>query len=194
MKKAALFLVSLILPASVLAQTNCPVLIGKVNPKVTQSWSRVGRSFGNMASDHADARNRQLANTPDFSVEIKNASGKTIRGLKVQAAYFDATEDLHNIPISWEANKSIKVGEDKTLTWSNDLYKGSESDIGWVVVVQKILFEDGSRWEFTSSTPSCYGEYWADKKHPRLTALPEQAKFQNIADSKESDGPTTLSK
>ena len=189
MRNTVLTVVLLALPLSAVAQSTCPVIIEKVNPKVTQSWSRVSRSLNSN-----DAERRHLANTPDFSIQFKNASGKDIRGLKVHAAYFDATEDLHTIPISWNANKTIKNGEEKSLIWTNELYKGDETDVGWIVVIEKVLFEDGSKWEYTPSTPSCYGEYWANKKHPRLTALPDQEKFQQSAQSKVNDGGSGMAK
>ncbi len=190
MKTAILFSGLIALPLSALSQTNCPVLIGKVNPKVTQSWSRVGRSLGT----NNEVDRRHLANTPDFSVEFKNNSGKDIRGLKIHVAYFDATEDLHLIPISWNANKTIKSGEDKTINWSNELYKGDETDVGWIAVIEKVLFEDGTKWEYSADTPSCYGEYWVSKKHPRLTALPDRQKFQQASDGKEETGKAGMAK
>ena len=91
---------------------------------------------------------------------MKNASGKAIRGLKVQAAYFDATEDLHLIPMAWNASQVIKNGDKKNLTWQNDFSNKGETKIGWLVVLQKVLFEDGTEWDYTSTSPSCYGEYW----------------------------------
>jgi hypothetical protein len=44
---------------------------------------------------------------------VNNGFGKDIRGLKVRAAYFDATEDLHPILLSWNANKAIESGDTK---------------------------------------------------------------------------------
>ena len=164
----------LFLPLATAAQTSCPVFISKVNPRTTQSWSKFGRTL----TSKNEAERKHIADTPDFSVELRNASGKDIRGLKLQAAYYDATEDLHLIPIAWNASQSIKDGSEKTINWENEIYKDSvPTSVGWLVVVQKILFEDGSKWEYSDATPECYGEWWRDKKHPQLTKLPEQAKF-----------------
>jgi hypothetical protein len=156
------------------AQSSCPVVIEQVNPKTTQSWSRVGRSL----TAKNEYERQKLNDTPDFVVKAKNMSGKQVRGLKMQAAFFDATEDLHMIPISWNAPEVIKDGESKNINWENALYNKDETMVGWVVVVQKILFEDGTKWDYTSAAPSCYGEWWKDKRHPRLTKLPMEEQFQ----------------
>lgn len=182
MNRTALSLCLCLLPVSAVAQS-CPVQIEQVNPKTTQSWSRVGRSL----TAKNDYERERLKDTPDFVVKVKNVSGKQVRGLKVQAAFFDATEDLHMIPIAWNASEIIKDGESKNLNWENELYNKDETMVGWLVVVQKILFEDGTKWDYTSASPSCYGEWWKDKKHPRLTKLPMEEQFQ----IKRSDGTSS---
>jgi hypothetical protein len=144
----------------------CPLRFGKVNPNVTDSWSRVGRSMSKMNA-HAAAM------LPDFEVKVENASGKDIRGLKVQAFHYDATEDLHAVPIAWNWQSSIKAGTEKTLRWENPYY--DTGFVGWLVVPIKVLFEDGTSWEAKTadSLGGCYGEFWRSKKHPRLTSLPK---------------------
>jgi hypothetical protein len=138
----------------------CPLKFGKVNPTATgPSLSRVGR---------------KMTDPPDFEVRVQNVSGKDVRGLKVQAAYFDATEDLTIIPVEWNWTSGIKVNAEKTLLWQNIYHK--TASVGWLVVPVKILFEDGSTWEAKTpdSLVGCFGEYWRDKKHARLTALPAE--------------------
>ena len=118
-------------------------------------------------------RERQV---PEFKVKVQNISGKEIRGLKVSAAYYDATEDLHTIPVTWNWSSTIKTGAETTLHWKNHTYAGTDF-VGWLVVPVKVLFEDGSSWDARDpsvSTAGCYGEYWRTKKHPRLTALPAE--------------------
>jgi len=184
MKRIVLLSCALALPLGAVAQSSCPVLIENVNPRTTQSMSRFGRAL----TAKNDYEREHLKNTPDFSVKLKNVSGKQVRGLKVQAAYFDATEDLHMIPVSWNTPDIIKDGQSKTINWENELYNKDETMVGWVVVVQKILFEDGTKWEYTSAAPSCYGEWWKDGRHPRLTKLPMEEKFQTGQDGGASSG------
>jgi hypothetical protein len=174
MKNSVLFFCVLSLPIAAVAQSTCPVTIESVNPKTTQSWNRVGRVMA--AKD--EASRQEIMDSPDFVVKVKNASGKQVRGLKVQAAFFDATEDLHMIPVAWNAPDIIKDGESKNFNWENGLYGSKDQTmVGWLVVVQKILFEDGTKWDYTSATASCYGEWWKNKKHPRLTTLPTPEQF-----------------
>lgn len=118
----------------------CPLTILKVDPDVKQSWNRFGRALTN-----SEAERNHMNHTPDIQVKVSNVSGKDIRGLKMAAAWFDATEDLHVIPIAWNWTSPIKAGAENTLTWANELYK-QETRIGWIVVPIKVLFEDGSKW------------------------------------------------
>jgi hypothetical protein len=48
---------------------------------------------------------------------------------------------------------------------------------GLIIFPWKVLFEDGSRWNWTFETSQvCFGEFWRDPKHPRLTTLPMEVK------------------
>lgn len=108
---------------------------------------------------------------PRFELKVRNASGKQIRGLKVRAAYFDSTEDLHVIPVSWGASESMKPGATRTLSWENAW--ADTSSIGWIVSPVKVLFDDGSAWVADEDNlRGCFGEDWVDRKHPRLTKIP----------------------
>src|SRR4029078_215810 len=92
----------------------CPLQFLKVDPLVRKGWGRTG---GALAS-HNQGRNMR----PDFEVKVKNSTEQPIRGLKIQAAYFDATEDLHRIPVAWNWNNRIEAGAEKTMSWPNELY------------------------------------------------------------------------
>jgi hypothetical protein len=104
-----------------------------------------------------------------FAIRVKNTSGKDIRGYKVQPGFFDATEDLHASPFELGSHRPIKIGKIDGSDWPNPFFQAG--GIGWVVVIKKVLFEDGSIWVGSEARP-CYGEQWEDKKHPRLTKLP----------------------
>ena len=133
---ALLFLVTVCCPGQ------CPVKFIKVTPDRTQSWSRVGRS---LTQDPKKPKEM----LPDFSIRLQNASTKEIRGLKFQAAYFDATEDLHTIPVAWNWQPNMKAGSEKTLNQENPY--SDTAVVGWVVVPIKVLFADGTKWEAPES-------------------------------------------
>lgn len=150
-------------------QDSCPVTFIKVDPEANR-LSRIIKS--------------NTTPPPEFNIKIENNSGKDIRGAKFQAAYFDATEDLHLIPVAWNTTKGIKAGVEQTVSWDNSLYADrNHTAVGWIVVPMKLLFEDGTTWMATEDMQGCYGEYWKDKKHPRLTKIPVE-----VVRSKQPDG------
>jgi hypothetical protein len=146
--------------ASVCCYGQCPLKFETVTPGTLMTWGNVGKRLADQI--------------PSFKVKVQNVSGTAIRGLKIQAGYWDATEDLFRIPVAWNWNSPIKAGSETTLHWENAIYAHT-SYVGWVVTPIKVLFEDGSTWDaHAESMAGCYGEYWRDKKHPRLTALPPE--------------------
>ena len=133
----------------------------------------------------ARGQNKQPG-VPEFKVKVQNISGRAIRGLKIQAAYYDATEDLHTIPVAWNWQSAIAVGAETTLHWSNSEYH-TKDFVGWLVAPLKVLYEDGSTWSAPGTPESmagCFGEYWRDKKHPRITLLPAEILKPTPSDSK----------
>jgi len=138
---------------------SCPIEIVKIDPTGNDSF---GHAFSN-------AMNGVSARRTDgtfFVLKVKNTSGKEIRGMKFQAAYYDATEDLHDIPVAWNWTDPIKVGAEKSFRWEN-IWR-EESKLGWRVRVLKVLFEDGSKWE-PSPADACKGEFWRNKKHQKTS-------------------------
>jgi len=142
-------------PASQVSTPICPINIIKVDPFAYTSFME------NMGS----GRNTNKNGARDFLVKIKNVSSKDIKGMKFQAAYYDATEDLHLIPVEWNWDKAVKDGEDKDFRWANELWK-DDARIGWKVWLTKILFTDGTKWSAENSQ-MCFAEYWRDKKHKK---------------------------
>lgn len=141
----------------------CPVEIESVNPADVRSWAHVSRSLDNTKAPLP----------PDFSIKVRNSSDKDIRGMKILAAYYDSTEDLHIIPVTWNSSVIVKAGTEKVIKWDNFEHAKS-AYIGWIVIPSKVLFEDGSKWEYGAATHDCFGEYWHSKKHPRLTGPPDE--------------------
>ncbi len=129
----------------------CPISITNINPTGSDSFGH------GLTSGNAHANDGRM-----FVLKVKNASGKDIRGMKFQAAYFDAMEDATDIPVSWEWTDPLKLGTEKSFRWENSWR--AESKVGWKVRLTKVLFDDGSRWE-PAPGQTCSAEYWRDKRH-----------------------------
>jgi len=138
----------------------CPIEITKIVP-VTESL------LNNMATYESIGGKGYSAHNKFFKLQLRNVSGKDIRGMKFQAAYYDATEELNEIPVEWNWTKAVKDKREESFMWRNELWK-QESLIGWVVWPTKILFEDGSSWQ-ADEKHACSGEFWRDKKHKKVT-------------------------
>jgi hypothetical protein len=142
--------------------SGCPVEVVKMNPSHESFWNNMAttRTYGNTTvNDH----NKFL------EVKVKNNSGKTIRGIKFVAAYYDATEDLNTIPTTWGLHSEVKPGEVGTGNWNTNRYQ-KEASIGWVILPWKILYTDGSKWQ--QSGIDCMYESWKNKQHPRVNKAP----------------------
>jgi hypothetical protein len=133
----------------------CPVSITNINP--TGSDSMGGGFMKGMGGGDAHSNDGRM-----FVLKVKNTSGKDIKGMKFQAAYFDATEDLSDIPVSWEWTDPLKADAEKSFRWQN-LWR-EESKVGWRVRLTKVLYGDGSKWEAVKGQ-TCSGEFWRDKHH-----------------------------
>ena len=81
--------------------SSCPVEIAKVNPSHESLLDnmRTLRTYGNTT---VSAHNKFL------EVKVKNNTDKTIRGITFVTAYYDATEDLHTIPVAWGLHREVK--------------------------------------------------------------------------------------
>lgn len=142
--------VSAPLPAN--TPDGCPIKITNINPTGDESFGRGLLSGGNVHDKDGHM----------FVLKVKNTSGKDIRGMKFQAAYFDATEDTTDIPVSWQWTDPLKADAEKSFRWQN-LWR-QESKVGWRVRLTKVLYEDGSNWE-ASKDNTCSEDYWRDKRH-----------------------------
>ena len=140
-------------PTSADTAATCPVAITGINPSGADSFGRAFlRNTGN-----AHANDGRM-----FVLRARNDSGKDIRGMKFQAAYFDATEDTTDIPISWEWTDPLKASAEKSFRWENAWRE--ESKVGWRVRLVKVLYEDGTKWEAPDAS-ACRADYWRDKHH-----------------------------
>ncbi len=128
-----------------LDEHQCPVKFLVVNPKGNDSFGGALFKGGN-----AHANDGKM-----FVLKLKNTSTKTIRGMKFQASYYDATHDLHDIPVAWNWTVPIKPDEEKSFRWENNWH--DTSVVGWRVLLLKVLFDDETKWE-PSAESACFGE------------------------------------
>jgi hypothetical protein len=131
---------------------SCPILVTKIDPTGNET-------FGHVV---ASGKNASASNGRMFVLKVQNTSGKDIKGMKFQAAYYDAIEDLSDIPVAWQWTDPLKAGDEKSFRWENSWRE--EARVGWKVRLTKVLFEDGSKWEPVAGQ-TCSGEYWRDKHH-----------------------------
>lgn len=130
----------------------CPVKIEKIDPTGNESFSH-----GLMSGGSVHSKDGKM-----FVLKTKNESGKDIKGMIFQAAYFDAVEDTTDIPLAWQWTDPLPAGEEKSFRWAN-IYT-AESKVGWRVRLTKVLYADGSKWE-PASGQVCSSEYFRDKHH-----------------------------
>ncbi len=140
--------------------TACPITFIKIDPTGNDSFG------GALSKGLTSGRSARATDGTFFVLKIKNVSAKQIQGMKFQAAYYDATEDLNNIPVEWNWTDPVKPGQEKSFRWRN-IWR-DKSLLGWRVSLTKVLFEDGSKWE-ASSDSICNGDYWRDKKRKKAT-------------------------
>ena len=85
-----------------------------------------------------------------FSIRYRNTTEKVIVGAKFQAAFYDATLDLHEVAETWSTATKVKPGKVGDDDWSDGYYirsYGDNADI-WPV---KLVFADGSVWRYDGS-------------------------------------------
>ena len=137
-------------------QTACPVQIVDINPTGSDSLSG-GLAKGLFGGGNAHADDGRM-----FVLKVRNTSGKDILGMKFQAAYYDATEDLNAIPVEWNWTKTVKADSEQSFRWTNDWR--DKSVVGWRITLTEVLFGDHSKWE-PANGQSCHSDYWRSKKH-----------------------------
>jgi len=104
---------------------------------------------------------------------VKNVSGKPVRGSQFGIMWLDTVEEIHVTGVL--EGQPFKLDQERKIGW-NDPASGQRYT-GMFVFPWKVLFEDGTRWNWTYETSQgCFGEFWKDGKHPRLTTLPMEAK------------------
>jgi hypothetical protein len=68
----------------------------------------------------------------------------------------------------------LAPGEEKSIPWRNE--GNTHEAEGWLMVLKKVTFDEGTSVEIQNPGPGCYGEWWFNKKHPKLEKLPSLAR------------------
>ena len=108
----------------------------------------------------------------NFSLTVKNISGKTITGLVLTSEMFLAPQDLRR-PYNpdWSSAKAIALGGEQTLERPGIRAASAQAVLGWVFFPQSVKYEDGTNW-LAQSEGECFNVIWRDQQHPDLPALP----------------------
>ena len=108
----------------------------------------------------------------NFSLTVKNISGKTITGLVLTSEMFLAPQDLRR-PYNpdWSFAKPISPGSEQTLERPGIRAASAQAVLGWVFFPQSVKYEDGTSW-LPQSEGECFDVIWRDQQHPDLPALP----------------------
>jgi hypothetical protein len=111
-------------------------------------------------------------NPENFSLTVKNISGKTITGLVLTSEMFLAPQDLRR-PYNpdWPLAKPISPGGEQTLERPGIRAASAQAVLGWVFFPQSVKYEDGTTW-LAQTEGECFGVIWRDQQHPDLPALP----------------------
>jgi hypothetical protein len=109
-------------------------------------------------------------NPQEFSLTVRNTSGKTINRLILTPGTFLSRMDLRPSLTSWTSSKPIPPGQPQELTSKNYLYN-SKDILGWAFFPNAITFSDGSKWA-PQQRGECFHIYWRDEDHPALPVLP----------------------
>lgn len=108
----------------------------------------------------------------NFSLTVKNTSGKTISNMSIVPEMFLAPRDLRRAYGSeWSLSKPISPAEEETLQKPGIRASSAQSVLGWVFYPYSVKYADGSTWR-AQSEGECFHVFWRDKNHPEMPALP----------------------
>jgi len=110
---------------------------------------------------------------PDYSLNVRNTSGKDIKSYSLVFEQFLAPQLLsHPFYDTWPSTQPLAAGREQTIEMK--AYPGGAQDIlGWVLMPSKIVFSDGATWS-PKERGECFGAFWKDPDHPDLKVLPPE--------------------
>jgi manganese oxidase len=116
-----------------------------------------------------------------FSLTIKNTSGKPIQSLTVESAHFLSAQYLHR-PFQghqWITKETIAPGQEYTVEKKAYPVNDEQKILGWAFTPESVAFADGSVWK-AGQEGECFHVFWRDKDHPELNVLPPLQKEMNL--------------
>lgn len=140
------------------AQSNCPIVVDGVSPTIARTGTDAQNKNPSAKAEGAVRFNREF----ELTVNLRNVSGKPVRGIKVMPAFYDPAGELHLAPPGIIAFQPFPVAGTVPVHWVTPPPIGADRAVGWLAVIQKVIYEDDARWEFGSATPACFGQWWAD--------------------------------
>lgn len=108
----------------------------------------------------------------NFTLTVKNISGKPITSLALTSEMLLAPQDLRR-PFNavWSSDKPISPGQQQTLEKPGIRASSAQAVEGWVFFPDAVKYKDGTIWH-AQSEGECFAAIWRDKQHPDLPALP----------------------
>jgi hypothetical protein len=108
----------------------------------------------------------------NFTLTVKNISGKPIAALALTSEMFLAPQDLRRpFNAEWSSAKPILPGQEQTLEKPGIRAASAQSVLGWAFFPQSVKYDDGTRW-LAQTEGECFTVIWRDQQHPDLPALP----------------------
>jgi hypothetical protein len=107
-----------------------------------------------------------------LAVTVKNTSGKPIKNVSLTSEHFLSPQDLTRpFDSNWSWSKPVAANEVFTVEKPGYSSAGAQSIGGWAFLPSAISFADGTAWH-PKYEGECFGQFWQDKNHPRIPALP----------------------
>lgn len=91
--------------------------------------------------NHGEASSR-----PQLTMKIGNQASKRISTVKIGLYVLDADGVPHPYPDSLENGDGLEIGKTRTFTWDLDFDSVDIHRAGETVVVQRVEFDDGTKW------------------------------------------------
>ena len=108
-----------------------------------------------------------------FSMEVENASRKTIRSFTLTSEHLLGPQFLHRpfADVEWIGKQPLAGGGKMTIEKKAYLPAQSKQIAAWVFLPTLITYDDGTTWK-PQSENECFSIVWRDAEHPELTVLP----------------------
>ncbi len=111
-------------------------------------------------------------NPGEFTLSVKNLSGKPISSLALTSEMLFSSQDLRRpFNAQWTSDKPILPGREQTLEKPGSRAASAQTILGWVFFPSSIKYDDGTSWR-PESEGECFGVIWRDQRHPDLPVLP----------------------